>query len=169
MCVCVCLWFFDCYVYFSSILLFIFWLKLSWPSGRRPFCGGVRGGCSPPGELFQWSTVRARHCGICFSVLVWFGWRNKLSNTLYIYIYIHIWIGSKPYFKPIKIGRKICKTEFFECSLFIFLLWACSFTYHLPKEDGVLKLVELHLKNIDTNQVFSYIKNSFDPKKINLH
>ena len=31
------------------------------PSGRRPFCGRVRGGCSPPGGTFQWCTVN----GVC--------------------------------------------------------------------------------------------------------
>ena len=34
----------------------------------------------------------------------------------YICIYIYIYIGSKPYLKSIKIGRKPCKTEFFDCS-----------------------------------------------------
>ena len=42
--------------------------------------------------------------------------RILYNNAFYTFSLVVTNIGLKTYFKPIKIGREPCKTEFFECS-----------------------------------------------------
>ena len=132
----------DSFHYSFPILCIFF---MSWPSGRRPFCGGVRGGCRPPGGNFSvvygseplmvlgyqilWATRKNEKNdtkinqnqklknSICWPV------KNAFSSSLnkFFFIFFIFWI-FKNHEKSIKSEEKISKhlSKFPFCCLSVF-------------------------------------------------